>query len=185
MSYRQRKREEGWRKDAADSEHEFQERLAELESQLREREARSAQEAEAEEVLTRYREPLVAVSYDLQRRLYNILARSFLRVYLKPGNEREDEAVESTLYRVGQYLGWTEILRRDIHFLKFREAHETRAVAELQAEIGHTFASDGYGHDFMLWQDEQRAIGELMIVRENGSLHCLGYASFGKTDGRS
>jgi C4-dicarboxylate-specific signal transduction histidine kinase len=67
MSYRQRKREEGWRKDAADSEHEFQERLAELESQLREREARSAQEAEAEEVLTRYREPLVAASYDLQR----------------------------------------------------------------------------------------------------------------------
>jgi hypothetical protein len=102
---------------------------------------------------------------------------------MKPGNEREDEAVESTLYRVAQYLGWTEILRRDIQFLKFREADETRAVAQLQADIGHTFASDGYGHDFMLWQDEQRAVGELMIVRENGSLHCLGYASFVKRHG--
>jgi hypothetical protein len=30
----------------------------------------------------------------------------------------------------------------------------------------------------MLWQDEQRAIGELMIVRDHGFVDCLGYASF-------
>jgi hypothetical protein len=61
ISYRQRKREEDWRDEAAKSEHAFQARLAELESQLREREARAEREAEAEKVLTRYREPLSIV----------------------------------------------------------------------------------------------------------------------------
>jgi hypothetical protein len=165
-------------KDIANLEHKSRLQLAELDHQLRAREARSERELEAEEVLTRYREPLVAAAYDLQRRLYNIIDLSFLNVFMTPGNAREEEAVESTLYRMAQYFGWTEILRRDIQFLKFREADVTRAVAKLQAEIGHTFASDGYAHAFMLWQDEQRAIGELMIVRENGSVGCRGYASF-------
>ncbi len=155
-----------------------QKHIAEFEHELRTQEARSERELEAEKVLTRYREPLVAASYDLQRRLYNIIDLRFLEVFMTRKNARREEAVDSTLYRIAQYFGWTEILRRDIQFLKFREAEVTRAVAKLQAEIAHKFASDSYGHTFMLWQDEQRAIGELMIARENGSVGCRGYASF-------
>jgi hypothetical protein len=165
-------------KEIAKLEHKSRSQLTQLEHELREREARSEWEREAEKVLTRYREPLIAASYDLQRRLYNIIDLKFLDVFMTPENAREEEAVETTLYRMAQYFGWTEILRRDIQFLKFREAEVTRAVAKLQGEIAHKFASDSYGHAFMLWQDEQRAIGELMIVRENGSVGCRGYASF-------
>jgi hypothetical protein len=165
-------------KEIAKLEHKSRSQLTQLEHELREREARSEWEREAEKVLTRYREPLIAASYDLQRRLYNIIDLKFLDVFMAPENAREEEAVETTLYRMAQYFGWTEILRRDIQFLKFREAEVTRAVAKLQGEIAHKFASDSYGHAFMLWQDEQRAIGELMIVRENGSVGCRGYASF-------
>ena len=164
--------------ELAAGEAESKERLAELENRLKEREARAEREFEAEELLARYREPLAAASFDLQRRLYNIMNQGFLDVYMTPGNAREEEAVESTLFRVAQYLGWTEILRRNIQFLKFREAEVTRAVAKLQAKIARTFATDGHGHDFMLWQDEQRAIGELMIVRQNGSVDSRGYGDF-------
>jgi hypothetical protein len=30
----------------------------------------------------------------------------------------------------------------------------------------------------MIWGDEQRALGELMIVEEHGKVLCMGYASF-------
>jgi hypothetical protein len=144
------------------------------------RAARSEREAEAEKVLGRYRRPLAAAAYDLQRRLFNIIDPDpgFLGAYMTRRNEREIDAVESTLYRIAQYLAWTEILRRDIQFLDFREPEETRAVAELQAKIAHKFATDELPREFMLWQDEQRAIGELMIVRDHGFVDCLGYASF-------
>lgn len=63
-------------KQIAKLEHESRLQLAELDHQLRERKARSERELEAEKVLTRYREPLVAASYDLQRRLTTSSRRS-------------------------------------------------------------------------------------------------------------
>lgn len=30
----------------------------------------------------------------------------------------------------------------------------------------------------MIWSDQQRALGEQVIVREDGKLRCLGYAGF-------
>jgi hypothetical protein len=30
----------------------------------------------------------------------------------------------------------------------------------------------------MIWSDEQRGLGEQMIVEANGHTHCMGYASF-------
>jgi hypothetical protein len=93
-------------------------------------------------------------------------------------SSRSERLARSARLRLAQYLGWTEILRRDIQFLDFGEPKETRAVAKLQATIAHKFATDTLPKAFMLWQDEQRAIGELMIVREHGVVDCLGYAGF-------
>ena len=130
----------------------------------------------AEEVLKRYREPLAAAAFDLQSRLYNILRMDFFQKF--GGGERSDEAMSSTLFRLAQYFGWSEILRRDIQFLSFPEDEDTMNVSDLQSQIAHCFLTDDHGHALMIWNDEQRALGELMIVEEHGKVLCMGYARF-------
>jgi hypothetical protein len=157
------------------------ERLArlnsDLEAQTHQRTALIDRDLRAEEVLTRYREPLAAAAFDLQSRLYNILELGFFSNF---GGEhpRAEEALRTTLFRLAQYFGWTEILRRDIQFLSFPQADDTRRVAELQSDIAKGFLTDDYGPALMTWSDEQRAIGERMIVEEHGKVLCMGYARF-------
>ena len=136
-------------------------------------------EAKAEEVLTRYRQPLAAAAFDLQSRLYNLLRLDFLEKF---GGEhpRGEEALRTTLFRIAQYFGWSEILRRDVQFLNFPEAGDSRHVAQLQSAIARQFLTDGHGPALMIWTDEQRAIGERMIVEEHGKVICMGYATFGE-----
>jgi hypothetical protein len=155
-------------------------RLKTVESTLRVEESAIERQAEAEEVLERYRGPLLAAAFDLQDRLDNILnpKRDFLAGYGQPENPRREEAVKTSLYRIAQYFCWVEIIRRDRLFLTFREPEATRAVADLLASVGSTFADDRYGRQFMLWREEQRAIGERMIDRESETTNCVGYATF-------
>jgi hypothetical protein len=147
---------------------------------LRLAEAASEREAEAEAVLERYRGPLVAAAFDLQDRLDNLInpKRDFLAAYGGRRNPLRAEAIRTTLYRVGQYLCWVEIMRADRQSLQFREPDHTRAVADLVGEVGRTFADDRYGRDFMLWREEQRAVGERMIERHGDEAGCVGYATF-------
>lgn len=136
---------------------------------------------EAEDVLARYQAPLASAAYELQGRLYNIVALGFLGKYFANGDEAQRTyAVENTLYVVAQYLGWTEILRREIQFLSFADTVRTRAVAERQQHVVELFQSDDpdLGRPFLIWRGEQRAIGERMIERDGDRLHCLGYAAF-------
>lgn len=134
----------------------------------------------AEEVLTRYREPLAAAAFDLQSRLYNILELGF---FAKFGDgERSEDALETTLFRLAQYFGWTEILRRDIQFLSFPEAEDTRRVSKLQSDIARCFLRDDYADGLMIWSDEQRGLGERMILADDGRLMCMGYATFRDRD---
>ena len=161
--------------------HDFDERLAKLDADLQtevhERNALIDRDIDAEAVLARYRQPLAAAAYDLQSRLYNILSMDF---FAKHGvnTPRADEAFMTTLFRFAQYLGWTEILRRDIQFLSFPKEDETKDVARLQFTIARCLLTDDYGHAMMIWNDQQRAIGERMIVEEHGKVLCMGYGRF-------
>ena len=148
-----------------------------LATELHRREALIDRDLRAEDVLARYREPLAAAAFDLQSRLYNILRLGFLGKFGRT-DTHGDAALRTTLFRLAQYFGWTEILRRDIQFLSFPEADDTRRVANLQSEVARTFTSDGYGHAMMIWGDEQRALGELMIVEEHDKVLSMGYAAF-------
>lgn len=154
--------------------------------QFRSNEIQARREAQA--TLHRYREPLVAAAYDLQSRLYNILQKRFLEKYYVSGNDKQrDYAVKNTLYLVGQYFAWTEILRRRIQFLDFGQVAETREVAWLLEAIQELYASDSeqLGKPFMVWRGEQRAIGEQMIVEGGDDLMCMGYAAFVAQDERT
>ena len=167
----------------ARSQAETQQELARLQSGLQieqhKREALFDRGLHAQDVLATYREPLAAAAYDLQSRLYNILRLDFFDKWAN-GKARTDAAIESTLFRLAQYFGWSEILRRKIQFLSFPEDEETRKVARLQADICRCFLTDGYGVGLMLCSDEQRALGEQMIVEENGDVLRMGYARFQK-----
>jgi hypothetical protein len=149
---------------------------ADLDAEVNRRAVMLERRLNAEDVLTRYREPLAAAAFDLQSRLYNVLRLGF---FAKFGDgERAEDAVTTTLFRLAQYFGWTEILRRDIQFLSFPEDDDTRKVARLESEITRCFLSDGYGLGLMIWSDEQRGIGERMIAEQQGHILCMGYASF-------
>jgi hypothetical protein len=145
------------------------------------RSARYQARREAEAVLDKYREPLILAAYDLQSRLFNILGKNFLgKYYVRDVDGSRRYAVEHTLYLVGQYFAWTEILRREVQFLEFDEAEETKRVGRLQRGIRDLFARDDeqLGRPFMIWRGEQNAIGERMTVAEGGQRYCMGYATF-------
>lgn len=122
---------------------------------------------EAEAVLAKYSGPLVAAAFELQGRLYNIIRLGFLPSYLVNGDEAQKAyAVENTLYVVGQFLGWREILYRKIQLLSFSDTKRTRAVSRQLQEITKAFQTDDpeLGRPFLVWRGEQRAIGERMLV---------------------
>ena len=152
---------------------------AKLEDEVHQRQAQFDRQLLAEDVLTRYREPLAAAAFDLQSRLYNLLRLNFFDKY-GGTNERAEVARKTTLFRLAQYFGWTEILRRDIQYLSFPEDEDTRRVAALQSQIAKCFLTDAHGPALMIWADEQRAIGEAMIVYEQDKVFCMGYAAFDK-----
>jgi hypothetical protein len=150
---------------------------SDLEAERHERIALKDRELNAEDVLTRYREPLAAAAMDLQSRCYNIVS---LRFFERFGgeHERSAEALTTTMFRFAQYFGWTEILRRDVQFLSFPEDEDTRKVARLQSAVARRLALSDADEPLMLWTDEQRAIGERMIVQEGDRSYCMGYARF-------
>jgi hypothetical protein len=140
--------------------------------------ARAEQRSQAKRVLDRYRGPLLAAASDLGHRINNIRHDEFLS-YLD--SSRATDAERTTLFRLAQYFGWREVLRTEVQLLRFDTDAETQLVAALIADVDWVFATDALtdGSRGMLWAEEQRGVGELMVLaRENGSSTCRGYASF-------
>jgi len=150
---------------------------SELATEQHERIALKDRELNAEDVLTHFREPLAAAAFDLQSRCYNIVSLNFFGKF-GTSHDRFPEAQKTTIFRFAQYFGWTEILRREIQFLSFPEEQDTRCVAQLQSQIAGRLANSTKDEPLMIWVDQQRAIGERMIVEEHGKVLCMGYARF-------
>ena len=159
-------------------------RVAILNDQLEEqRRARSKQE-QAAEVRARYRDPLLGVVFDLQSRLYNIVAKRFLRRYLTADDpQARSYAIESTLYVLAEYLGWVEILRREVQFLDLGDEAANRGWINAFERVRDTLARDDLDPVLRIFRGEQRAIGEVMTlaVADSGAvrrLESMGYATF-------
>ena len=83
-------------------------------------------------VLDTYRVPLGAAAYELQARLYNILALSFVDRYLKNDTQgKHDAAIHSTLYVFAQFFGCRELIRGEIQYLRFSRHQRSRRLAQL------------------------------------------------------
>ena len=148
---------------------------AERERQSREEQLRSA----AKVALDRYRGPLLDAAWQFGDRVDDIRNGGFLR-YLAEGSGREQDAKLSTLFRVAYYFGWREVVRTEVQLLRFENEDDTTLVAGFLADVARVFGVDRLDEArAMLWVDEQRGIGELMIdQRADGSSFVHGHAAF-------
>jgi hypothetical protein len=135
--------------------------------------------SDAKVVLDKYRGPLLQAAWDLGHRI-NTVRKYGPVADTAPGNERDQNKL-TTLFRIAQYFGWCEILRTEAQLLRFERETDTQLVAALIGHVHRAFATDKVddGRHGMLWAEEQRGIGELMVVPVGGiSSTCYGYARF-------
>jgi hypothetical protein len=114
----------------------------------------------------------------LGSRIDNIRHKEFFDGYLD--GPRDQDARLSTLFRFANYFGWREAVRREVQLLRFENDKDTKSVATALNDVAAIFSTDslddGRG---MLWAEEQRAIGELMVTeRHDGSATVRGHAEF-------
>ena len=155
-------------------------RVKRVEAQLELQKAEAGRRAEAEQTARRFREPLGRAAYELQSRIFNIITRGFLTIYLQNGDGRTRSfAINHTLFVIAQYFAWTELIRREIQFIDLGADQETRRLAQLQHKIYSCWQSDKYGHPILrVFGGEQHAIGERIIWERPRGPQCMGFASF-------
>ncbi|MBC2908196.1 hypothetical protein [Streptomyces cupreus] len=132
--------------------------------------------------MDRYGASLAWAAFDLQSRLFNILGGRYLTLFLVHGTREDAElARRSTVFVIAEYLGWVEILRRDVQFLDLGSSGSNRQVMTQLSQIAETFNRSTARHDELrLFRIQQRAIGSVMIHPngEPGRRRCLDYAEF-------
>jgi hypothetical protein len=159
--------------------------LVELRSRLEEikdirAEARSKQ-ARAEQLVSRYREPLLSAAFELQSKIFNVVQRKFLRAFWERST---DYARDHTLFVFAQYFCWREIIRQEVQFLDLGDTTASAELSQLLEAVTDAFSTDRLSATLMVFRGEQRAIGEKMMVPLIGvpeavARHeCLGYAAF-------
>jgi hypothetical protein len=148
---------------------------------------------EKRNLMESYGASLAWAAFDLQTRMYNVLhgyrldrspgtGRGFLTVCLTHGTPHEADYVRrSTVVVLAEYLGWVEILRRDVQFLDLGRSRTNREVMAKISEVGSVLSRMSPDSDALrLFRAHQRAVGELMVHPdgEPGRRRCLGYAEF-------
>ena len=94
-----------------------QTRVAWLADRLaKQREAESL-EAQGAALVSKYRDPLLRSSVDLQNRLFNIYQNNILQDFDQRSSAEQDYLINNTLYVFAEYFGWVEILWREVQFL--------------------------------------------------------------------
>ena len=134
-----------------------------------------------QDLMNRIRDPVLWSAFDLQSRIYNLVAQGFQEVYLLRGSaEQRAYAQRNTAFLFGQYLAWAEIVRRSVQFLDLGSKQENRELVDNFFKIGTILNSDGFPDSlFCIFRGDQRAIGEIMIDNSaDGELACIGYAEF-------
>lgn len=152
-------------------------------------------------LFNKYRDPIMLATMEFSKRLIEIykdfpapyLDKAILKV--KPDSLARNSAYDehylrykliSTCYRMCALWGWLELYRQEITFLR---SSNTKRNKELEACLdklknvladGHIIQFDdwvGWG-DFLIFREEQRAIGEFMIISIRDSKGVMGFLKF-------
>jgi hypothetical protein len=147
-----------------------QRRITELEERKRSEREAETKAAQAAALVARFRDPLLGSAYDLQSRLYNALSKAGTFRWRR----EDDYFLPSTLFLVGQFFGWVEILRRDMLYSDIANVGEAKLLLTELYRVQSLFSgtSGRYRDCRRIYRVEQRAIGELMI--EAGPINDLG-----------
>ncbi len=160
-------------REAAEGQRDSAATAAGIQRELRAEERRT----EFDAIVARYRGPLLHAAFDLQSRLWNILCRGFVQTFHANGTDRQKKyVVDNTLFVIGQYFCWIEIIRREVQFLDIGD--ETTDLSKLRNRIYYLWQTSNLPRPFMVWAGEQRAIGESMILERQTGPDCMGYAAF-------
>jgi hypothetical protein len=159
---------------------------ARLNDEVEQRREKASSQSRLAEVVSRYRDPLLGAAFDLQSRIYNLVVGDIVDLLRTGDQEVQRYAVNSTLFVIGQYLGWVEALRRGVQYLDLGDVDDSRELVRCLEEIRHSFSTRHVIEEspFHIYRNEQRAIGELMLKgrldEHSGHMlwHCRGYASF-------
>jgi hypothetical protein len=155
-----------------------------LQSRLAEESRAKTKAEQLNDLMARYRDPLLRSAFDLQSRLYNIAEIEFLdRWYRDETPETKTYAAENTLYVIADYLAWVEIIRREVRFLDLGDEPANRDWNARLDAVRYTFLTSAIEDPLLrLFNGQQRAIGELMMVPaqsgEERRLESMGYAQF-------
>jgi hypothetical protein len=151
-----------------------------LHDQLERQRAASAKQEVRQDLMSRFRDPLLWAAFDLQSRVYNIVAQGALRIYLSGGTPAEQAYVRrNTMFVVAEYLGWVEIVRRRVQFLDLGSRETNRQLVSHLSKISGILNTHGFPDQlFRIFRGEQRAIGEVMIDTSAEWATCIGYAEF-------
>jgi hypothetical protein len=185
---RQAERTRGLQLELAKRQQAFETRLEEVKSELERQAKAEEKELDAQEALALFREPLRYAAEDLRHRINNLRAGDFM-AYVDQENRRQEIAVLGTAYRFARFFATLEMLYDRAEFMRLERQtsgdSDERSVVETLAEIGSTFADDEHDRAdeddflssrFMIWREEQRAMGELAREREQGRV--VGFATF-------
>jgi hypothetical protein len=146
-----------------------------------------------EEVM-RWSNPIFGAVDNLHYRLGNVLGTLYPALDSK---RRDDErpldpdwsvdhsyALESTLFLFGQYFAWIRLLEQEVRLELFSShvAKENffKAVHAVSSALAKWPRDNvvGEGRDAQVFTLQQRAIGELLIVRESENARVMSYAEF-------
>jgi hypothetical protein len=142
-------------------------------------EARRASRQRSEQLLARYSEPMARAAFDLQSRLYNISRKWFMAGSDTPDDYRRF----STLWLLGQFFGWLEIVRREVQVIDYGDVYRTAELQRHIFDVVDIFSSNSIDDPALrIFRAEQRAVGELMVTERiaGDSRHSdiVGYAAF-------
>ena len=162
-----------------------QTRIVHLTDQFAKKREAESREAQTTALMSKYRDPLLRSAIDLQSRLFNLNKKGTLYEFYHHRSQAErDYAIHNTQYVIAEYFGWVEILRREIQFLDLGDIERNRRLSELLVNITKAFGTDSLERTLQLFNGEQRAIGEIMLisrsVKDSVKYECIGYATFVK-----
>jgi hypothetical protein len=154
-------------------------------------EARQRQ-AEAERLAARYAKPLLQAAYELEGRLESILdEKRNGRLWLWPNWQPDPSNVElppvtfdyylkSTLYLIGQFFAWIDIMKKEEIFLPLSDRAVNQEFQTLLEDCIKAFSDSRVASGPAIFRQQQRAIGEQMseLSDKDKTLRCISYSTF-------
>jgi hypothetical protein len=145
-------------------------------------------QVEADKLAARYAKPLLQAAWELQGRLRNVLERN--------GPERQvlhpdwtppdswpithDYYLKSTLYMIGQFFAWIDIMKKEEIFLPLSSKEVNQKFLSLLDNCIKSFSDSRVAPGAAIFRQEQRAIGEQMseLSDKDKTLRCVSYSTF-------